>query len=223
MMREILAGLPRLPLLESLSNEQLTLLEEYTVMLREMNRRINLVSREDAGRIPSLHIPHVLALTLRAFPGGATVVDWGTGGGLPAIPLAIVFPGIAVYAVDAVEKKVLAVRTMARRLGLANLRAWSGQAAQWPGEAEYSVSRATAPLADLWGWHRRVAVQSPVVDGAWKPGLICLKGGDLDDEVAALHRLHGSDLAIDMIPIGPYYENPLFDSKYLVHVTEAAS
>ena len=111
----------------------------------------------------------------------------GSGGGLPAIPLAAAFPAVTVHAVDAVEKKIQAVRTMGRRLGLDNLHPWHGRAEAWPGGAVFSVSRATAPLVDLWTWHVRIRrAADRAGEGHWRPGLVCLKGGDLGDEIAAL-------------------------------------
>lgn len=198
----------------------------YGRLLREMNRKMNLVSRESEGEIETLHIPHVLALALHPFPAGAVVVDWGTGGGLPAIPLAIAFPSVKIHAVDAVEKKVLAVRTMARRLGLTNLEAWSGDAAKWLGRASHSVSRATAPLVDLWRWHARVSTGTPVNAASWRAGLVCLKGGDLTRELAELEEALRSDADevefagpnVEVIPIRDLFSNPYFGAKCIVHV-----
>lgn len=206
----------------ALSDEQRQRLDEYAVLLRRFNQRINMVSREDEAHLRSRHIPHCLALAARSFPPGSSVVDWGTGGGLPAIPLAIVFPEITVYGVDSVGKKVQAVRAMARRLGLTNLLAWHGRAEQWTGTAHYSVSRATAPLDDLWRWHRRVAepVDAPP-NGAWSSGLICLKGGDLRAEIEALRD--GDPAAqVDQQSIRPWYDDAYFADKYTVAVARKA-
>jgi len=95
---------------------------------------------------------------------------------------------VTVVGVDSVGKKGRAVRTMARRLELDNCYSWTGRAEEWNGEAHYSVSRATAPLAELWQWHRPVSVELPEPPGEeeWPPGLLALKGGDLSDELAAL-------------------------------------
>lgn len=165
------------------------LLREYAGQLRGFNTTHNLVSRTATAEQLERHIHHCLYLTHRLFPDGATVVDWGTGGGLPAIPLAITFPEVHVVAIDAVEKKIMTVRAMARRLGLNNLEAWHGRAEAWPGTTHYSVSRATAPLVTLWSWHTRVASPFHMEDPAcWRPGLVCLKGGDLAAEAADLVR-----------------------------------
>ena len=165
--------------------EKLEALEEH---LLRFNQRVNLISPETEGAFRTRHLLHCLTLTVRDFPDGCTIVDWGTGGGLPAIPLAICEPEVTVVGVDSVGKKVRAVRTIARRLGLENCFTWNGRAEEWTGEAHYSVARATAPLANLWQWHRRVAVdlEAPPREDEWQQGLLALKGGDLSDEVAAL-------------------------------------
>ncbi|MCS4200700.1 16S rRNA (guanine(527)-N(7))-methyltransferase RsmG [Salinibacter ruber] len=173
---------------KSLTAEQREQLDRFREQLLRFNQRVNLISPETEGAFRTRHLLHCLTLTARDFPAGCTVVDWGTGGGLPAIPLAICHPEATVVGVDSVGKKSRAVRTIARRLGLDNCFTWNGRADEWTGEAHYSVSRATAPLADLWTWHRRVAVSPDDPNGdAWPPGLLALKGGDLSDEVAALH------------------------------------
>ena len=172
----------------ALSDRQRDALGAYAAEVERLNQRVNLVARPASRADVARHVRHCLALATRPFPDGAVVVDWGSGGGLPAVPLAVAFPDVEVVAVDAVGKKTEAVKLFARRLGLDNLTAWNGRAEAYDGPApHYSVSRATAPLATLWGWHQRVAQPlGEVPEGAWAPGLVCLKGGDLTDEVAAL-------------------------------------
>lgn len=173
---------------KSLTAEQREQLDAFEEQLLRFNQRVNLISPETEDAFRRRHLLHCLTLTARDFPAGSTIVDWGTGGGLPAIPLAICHPEVTVVGVDSVGKKSRAVRTIARRLGLDNCFTWNGRADEWTGEAHYSVSRATAPLAKLWTWHRRVAVSpNESSDDAWPPGLLALKGGDLSNEVSALH------------------------------------
>ena len=176
-------------------------LRAYQDLLFEWNSKVNLVSRRLAHADLWDHIRHCLAIVSdQGFPEGARIVDWGTGGGLPAIPLAIVQPHVTVTAVDSTLKKVNAVNDMARSLGLTNVRAVHARAEAWQGQTDYSVSRATAPLVKLWSWHRRVARGSApgsgdkqINDGEsaaeyWPRGLIALKGGDLTEELANLRR-----------------------------------
>ena len=175
--------------LPALTDAQTALLDAYAAELARVNRAYNLVAPKTVRDIPERHVRHSLALAVRPFPAGAVVVDWGSGGGLPAVPLAVVFPDVRFVAVDAVGKKTEAVRLFARRLGLGNLSVWNGRAGAYAGPPPtHAVSRATAPLLDLWRWFEaaRVPFDGPRGDAAWPPGLACLKGGDLADEVAAL-------------------------------------
>lgn len=202
----------------SLDDDQRARLGQYADELAAMNQRINLVSREDAGAIASRHIPHCLTLAIRLFPDGATVVDWGTGGGLPLIPLAIAFPRVRFIGVDAVGKKIQAVRTFARRLGLANVEAWHGRAEEFDEEIDFSVSRATAPLAVLWSWHEPLARHGrEVARGDWPPGLVCLKGSDLGDEYAQLP----GGVSVERMSIAPLLSDDYFATKEIVCVARS--
>ena len=175
-----------------LDKVQRTRLEQFERELARINARHNLISRASAKDIRRRHTLHCLALACKTFSADATVVDWGTGGGLPAIPLAVAFPSVSVIAVDASLKKVLAVRRLARLLQLTNVAVWVGQASEWRGHADYSVSRAAASLVSLWEWHVRVANSgsSASQDGIWRAGLVCLKGGDLKAETQSLEEKH---------------------------------
>ncbi|MFO8099324.1 MAG: RsmG family class I SAM-dependent methyltransferase [Salinibacter sp.] len=203
-----------------LSQSQREKLERYEEQLLRFNQRVNLISSESERQFRTQHLLHCLTLTVRDFPDGCTIVDWGTGGGLPAIPLAICEPEVTVVGVDSVGKKSRAVRTIARRLGLENCFTWNGRAEEWTGEAHYSVSRATAPLADLWRWHRRVAVllDGAPSDDAWSPGLLALKGGDLSEEITDL-RADDPDVEVERHPLDALLgRNGFFGEKEIVAV-----
>ena len=190
--------------LPALTDAQTALLDAYAAELARVNRAVNLVAPKTVRDIPERHVRHSLALAVRPFPAGAVVVDWGSGGGLPAVPLAVCFPEATFVAVDAVGKKTEAVRLFARRLGLANLSVWNGRAEAYAGPPPtHAVSRATAPLADLWRWFEaaRIPFGGPLPDAAWPPGLACLKGGDLADEVAAL-RAAFPDVRVEQTGLG---------------------
>ncbi len=201
-----------------LSDEQRRLLDAYQAMLLDFNRRINLISRDADAEAVRMHCLHCLFLTYRRFPPGALVVDWGTGGGLPAVPLAIACPHIRVIAVDKVEKKVQALRAMIRRLGLANIAVRHSLAetfaADTPAEYTYSVSRATAPLRDLREWHDRIAqpCARPIDADTWRPGVICLKGGDLTDEMASV----AGETDIERIELADMDPRPWFRDKAIL-------
>lgn len=190
-------------------------LQAYARLLVRFNQRVNLISRQDEDAA-LLHVRHALWIARRSFPPGCTVVDWGTGGGLPLIPLAVLFPEVHFVGVDAVDKKVRAVRTMARRLGLENCTARHVRAERFSGKVHYSVSRATASLRNLWAWHSRVAHPYPTGAGNWSPGLICLKGGDLEEEIQALHEAF-PQVTLETLP--PLEEDGFFERKSVLHVS----
>ena len=200
-------------MLEAAKSEKL---HAFRAALLRLNRRHNLVARGEAAHFWERHIRHSLALTARPFPRGATIVDWGTGGGLPAVPLAIAAPDVTVVAVDSAQKKIWAVRSLARELGLANLRTWCGRAQRYPGAATHSVSRAVAPLKTLWRWHARIASAGAQHEpGAWAPGLLCLKGGNLGPEMAVLQNA-GTPVGMEVVPLDGM--GPWFRQKAIVHV-----
>lgn len=210
--------------LPALTDTQRQQLGRYADELARLNRRVNLVAQSTMGDVWARHVQHSLCVAARPFPDGAVVVDWGTGGGLPAVPLAIACPHVHVVAVDAVGKKTEAVRLLARRAGVGNVTVWNGRADAYDGPApHYAVSRATAPLADLWGWFdaARVPFGGAVPGHAWRPGLVCLKGGDLTDETAALHAAHASLAVTETSLAGLLGE--AFADKSLVHVTDRAA
>ncbi len=206
--------------LERLTSDQRQRLDQFAELLRAFNRRINLISREDEAAVFEHHVLHCLSLTYRAFPDGAVVADWGTGGGLPAIPLAIAMPDVRFIAVDAVGRKVQAVLAMTRRLELSNVEAWHGRAEAFDGSVDYSVSRATAPLVDLWSWHVRAARKTPqsVGGGLWQPGLVCLKGGDLKNEKRALP----ARVRIEDVPLAAFLQGTYFKEKVILAISSSA-
>ncbi|NNF56931.1 MAG: 16S rRNA (guanine(527)-N(7))-methyltransferase RsmG [Rhodothermaceae bacterium] len=193
-------------------------LAAFVEQLARVNRAVNLVAPSTIPHAEERHIIHSLALAYRAFPDGVAVVDFGAGGGLPTVPLAIRFPTVQFVAVDAVRKKTEAVRLFARRLGLDNLAVWNGRAEDWDGTAHYAVSRATAPLADLWGWFVRARLpHADVPEECWSPGLLTLKGGNLTDEITALHTAFPS-LTVEQTDLGALLGRPHFTEKRLVQV-----
>ena len=206
-----------------LSDGQKETLEAYTDLLAHFNKRINLISPNTVATIWQTHIEHCLTLTHAGFPKGARVVDWGTGGGLPLIPMAVCFPDVEFVGVDAVGKKIECVKVMIRRLGLSNVEVCHGRAEAWDGSAHYSISRATAPLATLWAWHARsVASFGPVSDTCWAPGLVCLKGGDLLEESNTL-KASFADVKINSLSVDTLLSSPLFLDKYVLHLTAGTS
>jgi len=209
--------------LTALADEQNKQLRAYASELVRINQQVNLISAATEDEIWKRHIRHCLTLTQRDFPEGSVVVDWGSGGGLPALPLAIACPHITVHAVDSVRKKMQAVRMMARQLRVENLHTHHARAEEWEGgPVHYSVSRATAPLVDLWSWHVRVATPlRELPEDAWAPGLLTLKGGHLSEEIAGLKAAFPNVEATSH-PLWPSLGGTYFEEKVLIHVTASA-
>lgn len=195
---------PLLPIpLISANTEQL---RSFEALLREVNRRFNLISRGEEGVIWEHHILHCLMFAIRSVPAGSRIVDWGTGGGLPAIPLSIVWPNARVVAVDSNAKKTRAVTLFARRLGLENCaavhcRAEDVCADQLGSGTVWSVSRATAPLSTLWSWHEQARSSVAVASSAAPPGAVAGAGTRAD---AGMGEGEGADVnvATDAVPDG---------------------
>jgi 16S rRNA (guanine527-N7)-methyltransferase len=166
-------------------------LMRYAALLKDWNAKINLISRKDEEHILDKHILHSLVLRMPAICdydfANKRVVDIGTGGGLPGIPLKIVTPSCEMTLIDSVQKKITACNVMISELGLTGIEAVSGRAEELARLPKFShsydavVSRAVAPLDDLTKWSR----------GLLKPGgiLLALKGGDLSEEIRRTERL----------------------------------
>ncbi len=181
-------------------------LRSYVNLLQSYNKRLNLLSRRTTAEGFIEHIQECLVFVEQPFAAGSSLADWGTGAGLPAIPVAVMLPEVKVYAVDSVQKKIHAVKAFQRELNLPNLYPWHGQAKDFPFEIQCSVSRATAPLRTLWQWHTRVATS----EGA----LYCLKGGDLGAEKRDLVTVFPA-VQIKQIPVPG-------SSRFVVRVRSAS-
>jgi 16S rRNA (guanine527-N7)-methyltransferase len=180
--------------------EQFAALEPLYI---EWNSRINVISRREmeSGEFYARHVLHSLAISkVCDFGGGESVIDIGTGGGFPAVPLAILYPSVRFTAVDSIGKKIRVVEEIARAVGLDNLVAVNGRAESVPGRWDWAVSRAVAPAATILGW------VWPRIDR----GVALLKGGDLEAELAATRRPHTEHNIAD------WFDDPFFATKKVI-------
>ena len=205
-----------LPTLSSHQREQLAELKRQAL---GFNKKLNLYSQASAAAFEQRHIAHSLTLATTPFPPESVVADWGTGGGIPGLVLAIACPDSTFHLIDSVGKKIRAVRSIARRIGLDNVEAHHTRAEEWSGSITHSVSRATAPLGTLWSWHLRVATRSLKEAEGWPPGLLCLKGGDLRDEIQDLTD-HDPATQVTLTPVQQWLDAPYFQDKVLLQVTQ---
>ncbi|WP_233589157.1 16S rRNA (guanine(527)-N(7))-methyltransferase RsmG [Gynurincola endophyticus] len=194
---------------------QIAQLEQLAALYEEWNAKINVISRKD---MESLYLKHVLhSLSIAAafeLSDGSEVVDLGTGGGFPGIPLAIFFPNIQFHCVDSIGKKITVVKAVAEGIGLQNLTAAHTRIEEIKNRKfDYVVSRAVAPLGELWKWSKPL-LRKQKEGLSYKPGLICLKGGDLTTEIAE------SMVKPSVMEIQQIFEEDFFAEKYIVYVPQ---
>ncbi|MBL7712579.1 MAG: 16S rRNA (guanine(527)-N(7))-methyltransferase RsmG [Chitinophagaceae bacterium] len=193
-----------------------TQLEQFAALqdlYTDWNEKINVISRKDIDSLYERHVLHSLAIAAAAnFNKGAEIVDIGTGGGFPGIPLAIFFPEVEFLLADSIGKKLKVVQSVADAIGLKNVTVKHTRAEEIKDRKfDFAVSRAVAPLGELWKWARPL-LRTGHNSEEYGNGLICLKGGDLAEEFAA------SGLRPRMLPVSRIFEEPGFEEKYIVYV-----
>ena len=197
--------------------EQFCMLEP---LYKEWNQQINVISRKDIDHLYEKHVLHSLSIAaLFGFRSGGQVLDIGTGGGFPGIPLAIYFPDVHFHLVDSIGKKLRVVEAAAEKLQLKNITVQHIRAEEIKGRRfDCVVSRAVAPLKDLWTWSKPLLKQyktiepDPENENPRAYGLICLKGGDLAAEISA------SGLRPRLMEIHHLFTEETFKEKYLLYI-----
>lgn len=197
---------------------QLNQLEQLDALYKDWNQKINVISRKDEDGLYEKHVLHSLSIAaVFNFRPGSQVVDLGTGGGFPGIPLAIFFPETQFHLVDSIGKKIKVAQAVAEAIGLKNLTAQHSRIEEIKNRKfDVVVSRAVAPLKDLWQWSRPLLKKQPAVapgtELAAPSGLICLKGGDLAQEISE------SGCRPRVVDIHQIFPEDYFQGKFLLQV-----
>ena len=212
------------------SDEQLQQLKTLENLYRDWNSKINVISRKDIDSLYEKHVLHSLSIAAAFnFADNTQIIDIGTGGGFPGIPLAIFFPNVKFHLVDSIAKKLKVVDAVANEIGLKNVTTQHTRAEDikntrlngsvGKGKFDFAVSRAVAPLKDLWKWSKpllRDKAQEPrhkgQMPGNQQPGLICLKGGDLAKEISE------SGTRPHIMEIFEIFPEEFFKEKYILYV-----
>ena len=193
--------------LSDLQNKQF---EELGDLYKDWNSQINVVSRKDIDALYLKHVLHSLGIAkVISFAPGSKVLDVGTGGGFPGIPLAIMFPETNFVLVDSIGKKIKVVEAVSTQLGLKNVKAIHGRAEKVSGEFDFVVSRAVTQMDEFVAWVRKKIKKKSRHE--MRNGILYLKGGDLTEELKNFPKVQLFDLSA-------YFEDPFFETKKVVYL-----
>ena len=203
-MDEILKYFPNLT---AIQQEQFTKLD---FLYHDWNAKINVISRKDIDELYTKHILHSLGIAkIIKFEPGTFVLDVGTGGGFPGIPLAILFPETRFFLIDIIAKKIKVVQAVAEALELKNVKAEQLRAELVKGDFDFIVSRAVTNMPDFVSWIKDKIKKKSKHE--LKNGILYLKGGDLTEELAAFPKATEYNLS-------DYFEDEFFETKKVVHL-----
>lgn len=204
-MNEILHYFPEL------TENQLRQLSQLDALYRDWNSKINVISRKDIDNLYQHHVLHSLAIArFIKFKPGTRVLDLGTGGGFPGIPLAIMFPDVKFRLIDGTGKKVRVAKEVAVAVGLKNVECVHERGEDEHDKFDFVVSRAVMPLPDLVKLVRKNV--SPKDSNAVENGLIVLKGGDIKDEIKPFGKV------VEVDDISQWFQDDWFAEKYVIYL-----
>lgn len=194
-----------------LTDQQIAHFEKLQELYEIWNAQINVISRKDIEFLYEKHILHSLGIAkVNAFVDDSEVLDVGTGGGFPGVPLAIMFPNVSFHLVDAVGKKIKVVQEVVDGLGLTNVKAEHQRVERINRTYDFVVSRAVTRMEPFLGW-----VRNKINRNHYNPldnGILYLKGGDLKEELSEIKRKY------DIYDLNTFFEEEFFDTKKVVHV-----
>jgi 16S rRNA (guanine527-N7)-methyltransferase len=200
------------------TDQQIDQFRKLEPFYKEWNEKINVISRKDIDGLYEKHVLHSLAIAaIFEFRDGMEILDLGTGGGFPGIPLAIFFPDVRFLLVDSIAKKLKVVDAVAEGIGLQNISTRHTRAEDIKDRKfDFVVSRAVAPLKDLWKWSKpllkKKSKPGAISSDSLKNGLVCLKGGDLAAEIQE------SSTKPRMMEIRNLFPEEYFREKYILYV-----
>jgi len=203
-MEEILIQFP------NLSETQIKQFEDLYPLYQDWNAKINVISRKDIDELYTKHILHSLGIAkIMTFNPGSEVMDVGTGGGFPAIPLAILFPETQFYAIDVIAKKIKVVNEVATALGLTNLKAEQKRAELVTEKFDFIVSRAVTNMPDFVSWVKGKTKKHS--KHSLDNGILYLKGGDLTEELQDFPKA-------TLYNLSDFFQDEFFETKKVVHL-----
>ena len=194
----------------NLTATQIEQFEKLEALYTEWNAQINVISRKDIDELYVRHVLHALAIAkVQSFVPKSKILDVGTGGGFPGIPLAILFPEVKFTLVDAIGKKIKVVNAVAESIGLKNVSAHHLRAEKVKGEFDFIVSRAVTNMPDFVKWVRKKVAKNQQHE--LKNGILYLKGGDLTEELKEFPKA-------TLYAISDFFEEEFFETKKVVHL-----
>lgn len=180
-------------------------------LYNDWNSKINVISRKDIQNLYEHHVLHSLGIAkIVNFRDGTNIMDLGTGGGFPGIPLAILFPNVSFHLIDSIGKKVRVANEVATALGLKNVRFSHARAEEIRDKYDFVVTRAVMPMVDLVKVARKNIQKEQ--HNSLPNGIIALKGGELNSEIASMRDIS------TVWDLGDYFEEEFFKTKKVVHV-----
>ena len=193
-----------------LTDVQINQFQQLESLYQDWNSKINVISRKDIDELYVKHVLHSLAIAkIQKFEPGTYVLDVGTGGGFPGIPLAILFPETRFYLIDVILKKINVVKAVAEALELKNVKAEQMRAKNVKGDFDFIVSRAVTNMPDFVSWIKDKIKKQQKHE--LKNGILYLKGGDLTEELAAFPNAKEYNIA-------EFFEGEFFETKKVVHL-----
>ncbi len=194
-----------------LSTEQQRQFAALDALYRDWNAKINVISRKDIDQLYEHHVLHSLAIAKAAgFKPGTQILDFGTGGGFPGVPLAILFPECQFKLIDGTGKKIRVAQEVCQAIGLKNCQPTHLRGEDEKGQYDFIVSRAVMPLTDLVKLMRKNI--SKTQRNALPNGILCLKGGDLQAELQPYRKV------VETTAISQFFSEPWFADKYVIYL-----